>query len=467
MSDAAHPVVSTVHTLAVLLDLSRRARAAASVRELSFLAVNDACQLAPFRQGVSWSDDVGVDALSGVLNAEANAPYVQWTNAVARHLAPSQAQSDTGLRAFDHNALPAALADEWLSWWPAHALWVADPRGSVASPHTSTPPVWLLAKDSPWTVDEQRLMQEWRSVWSHAWRSLHPARPRGLRAAWNRVRDHLARRADRPWWRQARVGWALAALAVLCLPVRMSVMGPAELVPAHPAVVRAPLDGVIAAFHVQPNATVRAGQALFDFDEALIQGRAAVARQALVTAETEYRQVAQQALSDPKSKAQLALLAGKIEEKRAEVDYLQEQGSRARVLAPRDGVAIFDDPSEWIGRPVGTGERILRIAAPEDREIEVWIPIADAIALPDDAEVKLYLNASPLAPVTGQLRYMAHEAVARPDGSHAYRLRASLSAETGHRVGLKGTARVQGDWTVLAYWMLRRPLASLRNSLGL
>lgn len=465
MSASPHPAVRTVHTLAVLLDLSRRARAATTVRELSFLAVNDACQLTPFRQGVCWSDDVGVDALSGVLQAEANAPYVQWLDAVARHLVAAPA--DAGLRAFDRDALPPALAEEWASWWPAHALWVAEPPGTAAEQAQPAPPAWLLAKDGPWTDEELRLLQEWRGVWCHAWRSLQPARPRGVRAGWLRLRAHLAPRTDRPWWRQHRIAWGAAVLALLCLPVRMSVMAPAELVPAHPAVVRAPLDGVIAAFHVQPNATVRTGQPLFDFDEALIQGRAAVARQALLTAETEYRQVAQQALSDPKSKAQLALLAGKIEEKRAEVDYLQEQGSRARVLAPRDGVVIFDDPSEWIGRPVGTGERILRIAAPEDREIEVWVPIADAIALPDGAAVKLYLNASPLAPVSGELRYMAHEAVARPDGGHAYRLRARLSADTEHRVGLKGTARVQGDWTVLIYWVLRRPLASLRNSLGL
>ncbi len=465
MSAAPHPAIRTVQSLAVLLDLTRRARAAGSVRELAFLAVNDSNQLAPLRQGAAWRLDMGVDALSGVLQPEANAPYVQWLDRVARHL-QAEATAEATVRAFDSHALPADLAEDWQSWWPAHALWVNDPTTHTAD-QGLPPPAWLFAREEPWTEDELRLIREWRAAWSHAWTALQPARPKGLRSAWQRLRQHLAPRADRPWWRQTRVAWAAAVLAVLCLPVRMTVMAPAELVPAQPAVVRAPLDGVIASFHVQPNATVAEGQPLFDFDEALIQGRIAVARQALLTAETEYRQVMQQALSDPKSKAQLALLAGKIEEKQAEVDFLQDQATRARVLAPRSGVAIFDDPSEWIGKPVGTGERILRIAAPDDREIEAWIPMADAIPLPAQAGVKLYLNASPLSPVEGQVRYVAHEAVARPDGGHAYRVRATLTADTDHRVGLKGTARVQGEWTVLAYWMLRRPLASLRNSLGL
>ncbi len=54
-----------------------------------------------------------------------------------------------------------------------------------------------------------------------------------------------------------------------------------------------------------------------------------------------------------------------------------------------------------------------------------------------------------------------------PDGQYAYRVRATLEGETAHRVGLKGTAKLQGDWVPLAYWMLRRPLAALRGLAGL
>ena len=245
-----------------------------------------------------------------------------------------------------------------------------------------------------------------------------------------------------------------------------TVLAPGELVPARPAVIRAPLEGVIDTFHVQPNQAVKKDQPLFGFDEALIQSRLEVSRQALATAEAEYRQAAQQALTDARSKSQLALLTGKIEEKRAEAAFLAEQLQRARVLAPQDGIALFDDPAEWIGKPVAVGERIMRIASPGDVEVEAWVPLADAIPLAEQAGVSLYLNASPLAPVEARLRYLAHDAVERPDGNYAYRLRATLIEPTGHRVGLKGTARLQGRWVPLAYWMLRRPLASVRAAVG-
>lgn len=93
-------------------------------------------------------------------------------------------------------------------------------------------------------------------------------------------------------------------------------------------------------------------------------------------------------------------------------------------------------------------------------------PLADAIHLKTGDEVVLYLSAYPLSPVPAQLRYMAHEAVQRPDGNFAYRVRATLSNKTLHRVGLKGTAKLHGDWVPLAFWVMRRPWATLRAYVG-
>jgi hypothetical protein len=223
---------------------------------------------------------------------------------------------------------------------------------------------------------------------------------------------------------------------------------------------------VLGQFHVRPNEAVKAGQALFSFDEANLASRAEVATQALATAEAEYRQAAAQAVSENKPKSMLAPLSGKAEEKRAEAVYVRELLERSRVAAPLEGVALFDDPTEWVGKPVVTGERVLRIASPGDVEVEAWLPVGDAIPLPPGSPVSLYLSSSPLFSIDATVRYMAHDAVERPDGSFAYRVRATLSAKTDHRVGLKGTARLSGSWVPLCYWMLRRPLASIRKVAG-
>jgi HlyD family secretion protein len=115
---------------------------------------------------------------------------------------------------------------------------------------------------------------------------------------------------------------------------------------------------------------------------------------------------------------------------------------------------------------VVTGERVMRIAAEGDTEVEAWLPVGDAIPLPQDAALRLYLNASPLDALDATVRYMAHDAQQRPDGTYAYRIRAVLRDPSSQRVGLKGTAKVSGGWVPVVYWVLRRPLAVLRQTLG-
>lgn len=440
----------------VLRALAQRARQAQSDRELGFILVNETLSLVAYRQGALWLAGEGAWTLSGVVQVEAHVPYAQWLDAVAKHL---QSQFGNALRAFTVRDLPPDLASEWANWWPEHALWV----GSTASAVTGA---GIFLRDSAWTDDELLLLQEWAEVWWHAFAALH--RPRLMR--WHGLRERMASiwgwQPGQSWWRQRRVQMLALVMAVLFWPVRLTVLAPGELVPANPLIIRSPLDGVIDVFHVQPNQQIKTGQPLFSFDEIVIQAKLEVATQSLATAETDYRQTSQMALTDAKAKTQLGLLMGKVEERRAEIEYLQEQLTRSRVVAPQPGVVLMDDPSEWIGKPVNTGERILRIATLDDVEVEAWVPLADAITLSPGDPVSLFLSASPLTPVSATLRYMAHEAVQRPDGGFAYRVRAVLDARTQHRVGLKGTAKLHGAWVPLSYWVMRRPLATFRAYLG-
>lgn len=439
-----------------LWGLARKARQAASDRELGFLLVNDTLALAPYRQAALWLTEEGTWSLSGVVQVDANVPYVQWLDAVCHHL---HALGGDGPHTFSARDLPEHLAADWALWCPEHAVWLGSAMAGVDG-------AAILMRDTPWLPDELAVLHEWSEVWWHAFAARHRPHIARLRNWRERISKVIAWQENQLWWKQRRVQIAGGLLAALLWPVHLTVLAPGELVPAHPLVIRAPLDGVIDVFHVQPNQQVNADQPLFSFDEIVIQSRLDVAMQALATAETDYRQTSQLALSDSKSKTQLALLVGKVEERRSEIDYLQEQLARARVLAPQAGVVLMDDPSEWIGKPVATGERILRLAALDDVEVEAWLPIADAIRLSPGDDVSLYLSASPLSPVSATLRYMAHDAVQRPDGSFAYRVRATLSSPTSHRVGLKGTAKLHGGWVPLSYWVLRRPWATLRATLG-
>lgn len=417
------------------------------------MAVNDSHALAAYRQAGLWFAHGGVKALSGVVQAEANVPYVQWLNRVCTALH----RQGGGPRQVTAGDLPEAEARDWAEWLPAHGL---------CMPLAGTDGMLLLARDTPWEDRDLVLLTEWLDIWAHAWQAAVRPHARWWQHSPGAFAGHLRPVAGQPWWKQRYVKWVAAAVVALLVPVRLTVLAPGELVPSDPAVIRAPFDGVVASFLIKPNELVKTGQPLFTFDDATLVSRLEVARQAMGTAEAEFRQASQQALTDAKYKSQLVILSGKIEERRAEAAYLQGQLERSRVLAPRDGVALFDDPTEWLGRPVVTGERILRVAPPDQAEVEAWLGVGDAIPLKTGAAATLYLSASPLSPVSATVRYVAHDAVARPDGTYAYRVRAVLEDQTRHRVGLKGTVKLAGDWVPLGYWVLRRPVAAVRQFIG-
>src|SRR5690606_14566774 len=122
------------------------------------------------------------------------------------------------------------------------------------------------------------------------------------------------------------------------------------------------------------------------------------------------------------------------------------------------------DPDDWAGRPVQTGERIGLLADPEQLGVQAWAPVNEAVNLQPGATMTVFLSVAPLSPLSARLDYAGYQAVESPGGVASYVLRGQVTDESSvARIGLRGTTRVAGDWTVLGYLMFRRPLAALRE----
>lgn len=435
--------------LALLIQLGKRAREAVSAAELGFIVVNETRQLLDYRQAAVWQPGRGAVAMSGLPEVERNTPYAQWLGLLcseaAAGLAPGQA------RALAADAAPAALARDWHDWMPQHVLLLG-----LGTPGTAGQGVWLLAREQAWSEAETGLLQELAGLYGHAWRHFLP------RLSWRARLRALA--GD---LRRRRLIAAGALLLALC-PVRLTVLAPAEVVPQDAFLVRAPLEGVIDRLYVKPNQPVQAGQALFDLDTTVLRTRYGVASTAYEAAAEEYRQAAQLAVTDDdKSRLEMTQRKGRMDEKAAEMAYSQQLLARIQVKATRTGVAVFADPSDWIGKGVTVGERVLQIADPGRVEIALRLPVADAIELAEHADVTLYLTTAPQYAYSGALSYRGYRPEAGPDGIVAYKLKAGFGAgQSLPRLGLTGTAKLYGAWVPLAYYALRRPLAAARQWLG-
>jgi multidrug resistance efflux pump len=403
--------------------------------------------LAPYRQALLWRHKGCVAAVSGLAVIDRNAPFVLWTERLCRAVGDGLDRP----RKITSADVAAALAEDWDEWLPEHclALPLRTPAGAQLG-------LLLFVRDAAWSEGETLFLAETAETGALAW--AYHLRPGALRE----LHDRWVRIPLRRWLA------AVAILAVAMIPVHLSVLAQGEVVAHDPAVVRAPLEGVVEHVLVTPNEAIKAGQLLFELDTSAIRGKMDVAQKALQTARAEYEQAAQQAFSDIKAKAQLGVLNAHIEERRADVAYLSDQLARSRVVAPRKGVAVLDDPSEWIGKPVSVGERVLSVADEHDTEVEAWLAPGDVIDLPVDAPVTMFLNVDPIHPVHAHLRYIGYETLMQPDGTLAHRVRASLpETQEKPRLGLKGTVRLDGERVSLAYWLLRRPLAAARQMFGL
>lgn len=459
------PNVTRADVLAILLNLGRRARQAEDRAELAFVMANETFALAPYRQAALWIDGKGVAAVSGVVSVEANAPYMQFLEGVFRHLGRTLPGDEP--RILSAAELLPADVEEWGHWLPPQALWLPLPRIGKRLAGGAV----LLARDTAWTAPETAVLGEWAGIWGHA-HAAHDRHP--LHHLWDRIAGGKAAQPTQTWrericgWRNSRKVWVLAALGMaLIFPVHLTVLAPAEIIPLDPFIVRSPVDGVVDRIPVVPNQQVKAGDVLIEFDRTNVANRLLVAERALDTVRAELRQRAQQALSDDTHKPHLVVLQGQVAEKTIEVGYLRELSARSTVAAPRDGTVLFDDPVEWIGRPVVTGERVMVLADEGKVQVEAWLSPSNAITLEKSARVIVYLNADPLRPVEAALRSVGHEALLRPDGQYAYRVRAALAPDAaGARAGLKGTAKLEGATVPLVYWVLRRPLAEIRSWLG-
>ncbi|RMX06940.1 HlyD family efflux transporter periplasmic adaptor subunit [Corticibacter populi] len=460
--------------LAALARLEQRARACTDAQALGFLMVNDTHALAPYRQAALWLREPGdgdgrIAALSGLAVPDRHAPFNIWLARQIAHHADSAAGHSAGAMPRPDAMQVTDDAARWTEHLPAHAWWLPLPlqtraNGTAPSPNDAQAGL-LLLRDTPWLPRDTTALNLLADAYAHAWRALRLARQArpGLRS----LRSSLAH-SKRQRWIMALVA---VALLLLLLPVRQSVLAPAEVVARAPEVVRAPLQGVVDRIDVQPNQSVTKGQLLAALDSRELQGRLEAARQTLAVAEAEWRRGQQQALFDPRTKSELGLLQGKRDQAAADADYYAQTIARTELRAERDGIALFDDPADWIGRPVALGERIMQVADPRDAELDVSLPVADAIALPEDAEARLFLNAAPAAPIAATVSRVGYRATPTADGTMAYRVRARFDAPIDDnallRVGLKGTAKLYGERTVLALYLLRRPLATLRVWLGL
>lgn len=435
--------------LATLVQLERLARRCDGFESFGFFAVNETIRLFPYDRAVFGYENGGhvrIAAVSGLAAVEEDTAFVRWMKrAVRERMQKPEGNEAAVLRASD---MSPGMAAEWDAFNTETVLWA--PFVHPVS-RRIIGGLWL-SRTLPFSdreVQAAGLLAE-----SYA----------ALCALWKPGKTTAERRSGR---RRKTVVTAAVCLAAF-FPVRTSVLAPAEITAAEPRFVTAPMNGIIEGFDVAPGERVVRGAPLFRFESDTLRNQALLADKAVSTAMAEYRKAAQSAFSSPQNKARLPLIQLEIEKARAEASHVRERLERAVVRAPADGVAVFADAADWIGRPAAVGERILTLADPAKTALKIDVPVQDAFDLQKGNAVRFYRNGTAFSPVEGRLEAVAFEPETSPEGFLAYRARASVDAgEKLPRIGTRGVARIYGERTPFVFHALRRPLAWMRQRLGI
>lgn len=431
--------------MAELLQLMARAREA-SRAELPFVLVNETVRVVPYDQAVLWDARSGrIVALSGASRVDSGAPYVLMLSRLHRQVS-AMGKAET-IHSVDPEVLRQVQGSEapmlapHLLWWPLRA------RGRVTA-------VLMLGRRTSWLEAELPLLDSICGSYAQAW-ELSRARLAPGRAGRLRRLRNLAIGAG-----------ACLVLALGFVPVRSSVIAPAEVVAREPAFVRAPFAGIVDSIEVAPNGAVKAGQVLVRLERRQLEAEYSVAAKALDVATAQFRQTSQEAIADRKSRELLAGVRGRLDEARADFEYRKARLARSDIPAPAEGVAVFNDPAEWIGRPVEIGERIMQVAPASSSRIEIELPASEMADFENDAEVSFFSNLNPNEPNAGHLIFLSYAAAPTPSGVLAYTARADLQPSSELRLGLKGSAKIFGRRQPLILWVLRRPLAYVHQLLA-
>lgn len=313
----------------------------------------------------------------------------------------------------------------------------------------------LLARQQAWCETDRAVAGYLAGAFAHTWQALHATRPMRLRT----------RLRAKKWVLLS----ALALAAALCVPVPMSVLAPVEVVPKTPFIVTSGVRGVIDEVNVKPSQVVKAGDIVIRLNDITFANRYVVAEREVGVAKARYKKAMQLAFREARGRQELAVRKAELDVARADYDYAKAMLDQTLVRAGQSGVAVFSAPEDLIGKPVDVGERLLAIADPNRIEFRIDLAVADAIALRENARVKVFLDSKPLAPVEAKLVRASYRAQRTEENALAFHLVAEPVGANGGpvRLGLRGTAQVFSDTVPLAFYLFRRPLSAARQWIGI
>lgn len=440
-----------------LLQLEHNCRNSQSLKELYFQIVNNTRTLVNYSQGILLTPDLKdkykVVSISDISIIDSTSPYVQWLEDVIEDLNRNEQSKDIFIVDIK-NDLKEENSKVIHEYAPSNLVYIPL-KNSKENREVNY--AFLLFKEEPWNDNDILMLKHLSSSLAYflfAMRSCN----------WIQSLKKLSFKS-----RYFKI--AVAFLIILMfLPVRLSVLAPLEVEAKNPYVVSSPLNGVIEEVKVFPNDKIEKNQLIVQFDDVDFTNNYLVAKRTLDVTNAELFTTKQSSFLDPKQKSQIASLENQVKLKEAELSYAKDQLDKTKIYSKEDGLAIINNPNDWKGRPVTTGERIFLIANPNSIELKIMLPVSDAIFLEENAIVKAFFDNDPINSWSAKVKYISYKPELTEQNILSYRITAEFEdiEENGYipSIGLRGTAKIYSKNVSLFFYLFRKPITSVRQWIG-
>jgi multidrug efflux pump subunit AcrA (membrane-fusion protein) len=438
-----------IEGLATLLVLDDEIRKLATLREFGFFSTNETHRLIPYHTGYLWQikDFIGIHlvAQSGTAELDIQAPTNQWLKEKIRTIINGPFAKE--LHQFKSEELESDMSS-WPEALPYAVLWCP-----LLSKNNQVTGGIVLFRELAFSDSEMRMLSWLLASYQYTWQVL--LKPSRI-PTWKKLKQHRY------------YPYALGALVgILLFPVHLSVFGSGTVAPSQPMLINSPLEGVIKSFAVSPGNQVRAGQLLITMEQTDLIANTEIDKKDLLLTRAKLRTAINKGFTDKASRAEIPILQAQLAIDQAHLDYTGALLKKSQLTSPIAGIVIFDSKEDWVGQPVRTGERILVVANPKKVQLNITVPVNESLTLEVGATGNFFLYGE-LNPLPVRVKKLGYNAKLLPNKILAYQLEADFVDPTDTpQFGAQGTVELYGQRVPLIYYLFRRPLQTLRQTLGI
>ncbi len=414
--------------LFTLLELQRLAQEAGSRDHLIHLILNETIKIIPYDRSFFW-DGTNIKKISGTDIFDANSAYAQNINQKIKAIS-------------SQSSIKKRVSSESDSG--AYLFLGTEEEGIIGGV--------FFERQKKFDEAEVRILEELSITYSRLfalWRYRERSGIHGLFSSLKTKQKYI---------------WL--SCAVLCFfPVRMTITAPLEIVPRDADILTIPYDGLMDDVLVDPGDEVKQGDVVAVMEHTSLESQSEMTSQEMQMVEETISRLQRESLASPDKKVQLVEFQQELEAKKIANTYAQTLKDRAQIKAGRDGVAIFAESTSMKGKPLRAGDKVMMIADPKNYDLLVRVPVESMVPVDEDAKVTFFLNTSPFLSHRASIKSIGYQSSVDPGGLMTYKILAR-SDKDNFRIGAKGTAKIYGGWSILSYAILRRPLLTLRNLIG-